>query len=471
MKICVADDEKEVRESIIHKLKALYPLADIYDVQFGYKALHQINIVEPDLVFLDIRMPEMDGLEILRSIKQTRPSIQAAILSGYDDFEYARKSLHLGAIDYLLKPADREQLREVVEKVKSELDTAFRKEIEIQLGRLSVHYLFINVRDCFNTSPWFDERKEKKIVLGSAEQMQGLIESEPANIVFSFSVNHDFDGVVISMPPGEAGPSFRAAEEFVPAMLAGIERWESERFFGGIRDERGNSDRRRAAARQVVQLRQQILSSAKTGQFQNLEDSLLAWFDCLFVLELTQLRKECVNLMALLDEGLAGSGEVIVLEEEKIHYWSEWVSKHQTWQELNGKIRKFVLGGIRALAQAENQSNLSWFEQALHMVDASSGPQLSLETVADAVGVHSVTLSRIFKQQTGMNFVRYMVRNRLKQAQSMLLKSEKKINDISEEVGYADYRYFRSLFKKEFGLTPSDYRKRNGIASGVDEAE
>jgi YesN/AraC family two-component response regulator len=128
-----------------------------------------------------------------------------------------------------------------------------------------------------------------------------------------------------------------------------------------------------------------------------------------------------------------------------------------------------VLEGVAALKQLELQPNLNWFEQALHMVDTSHDPNLSLEHVADAVGVHPVTLSRVFKQQTEMNFVRYVVRRRMRDAQSLLLKSDKKINEISEEVGYADYRYFRTLFKKEYGLTPSEYRKSNGIATSNDE--
>ncbi|EXX89492.1 transcriptional regulator [Paenibacillus darwinianus] len=471
MKICVADDEKEVRESIIHKLRALYPQDEIYDVEFGRKALRQIAAVNPDLVFLDIRMPEMDGLDILQSIKQRRPSIQAAMLSGYDDFVYARKSLHLGAIDYLLKPADREELRAVVERVKSETDKAFGKEIDIHLGRLSAKYVFIDTLRYFNTSLWFDERREKTVLFGHAGSLHRQLEETPKDTVFTFCVNHDYEGAVVVRQPVHRGPFFQLVEHFVPAVLEGIDRWESERFFGRPPEGRSHANTRRTAGRRAAQLRRQIMATARTGSHQRLEQSLNEWLECLYGLDLSMLRKECVNLMALLDEGLAGGGEVIVLEEEKIHYWTQWVSKHRTWGELSGKIRKFVLDGIRALTQPESQSHTGWFQQALHMLDTSADPNLSLELVAEAVGVHSVTLSRIFKQQTGMNFVRYLVRNRLRLAQKLLLNSEKNINDIAEEVGYVDYRYFRTLFKKEFGMTPSEYRRSNGIAGGVDEVD
>lgn len=202
-----------------------------------------------------------------------------------------------------------------------------------------------------------------------------------------------------------------------------------------------------------------------------METALSGWLEQLAQMDYATIQKECVYLMAALDEGLIQQNEIIVIEEEKIHYWSSWVRKHKTWDALRLHIRKFVLDGVRALKQVENPSSTGWFEQAVQIVNRSRDPNLSLETVAEEVGVHPVTLSRIFKQQTGMNFVKYLVRLRLRHAQTLLLTTDKKINQISEEIGYADYRYFRNLFKKEFGMTPSEYRKKNGIFTASDESE
>lgn len=471
MKICVADDEKEVRLSIIHKLKTVYPAAQIFDVEFGRLALEQIRVVQPDLVFLDIRMPELDGIEILHAVKQTNPHVRVVILSGFDDFDYARRALKLGATDYLLKPADRDQLREVVTKVKLEMEAAFMKEFEVYLDKLSNVYIFIHDLRCMNTSLWFDERQPKEIHLGNAEELLKRWESSPDRILLVFSVNHDYGGIVVSAPTPAGGRRFEAKRDFMPELQAAIEAWESSRFFGfPHRSPEGLKKDRKDAGKQAAGLRQKILSFAKDGSYPNLEAALEAWLDTLLDLELSQLKKECVNLMALLDEGLSKS-DMIVIEDEKLHYWSQWVAKHKTWDELKNKIRKFVLDGVRALLHLEHQSGLSWFDHALHMVETSRDPNLSLESIADVVGVHPVTLSRIFKQQTGMNFVRYLVRSRLQHAKALLLKSDKKINEISEEVGYVDYRYFRSLFKKEFGITPSEYRRRNGIGAAGDEPD
>ncbi|PZE21736.1 response regulator transcription factor [Paenibacillus xerothermodurans] len=470
MKICIVDDEKEVRLSIIQKLKTLFPLAEIFDAGFGRDALAQITVVQPDLVFMDIRMPEMDGLAILRALRPLYPDLQVVILSGYDDFEYARQALHLGATGYLLKPADRDELRDIVHKVQLDMQDRFMKEIEGHLRRLSAQYIFVHDILCYNTSLWFDERRYKAIYFGNTDALRKRWQENAGDILATFSINFDYGGAIVQQQPGAGSAGFRAKEDFATALIAGIERWESERFFDGVREDslaRGKA--RKDAHKQAAQRRQDILAAAKTGNYEQLKSALEEWLGYLEDLDFTSLRKECVNLMALLDEGLS-KPDVVFLEEEKIHYWWQWVAKHKTWVELRERIRHFVLDGIYAVLRLESQPSLHWFEQALQLVDTSHDANLSLESVAEVVGVHPVTLSRIFKQQTGVNFVRYIVRRRMKHAQYMLLNTDKKINEIAEEIGYVDHRYFRTLFKKEFGLTPSEFRKQHGNST-ADEAD
>ncbi|MFH5184128.1 helix-turn-helix transcriptional regulator [Paenibacillus sp. TAB 01] len=96
----------------------------------------------------------------------------------------------------------------------------------------------------------------------------------------------------------------------------------------------------------------------------------------------------------------------------------------------------------------------------MQLVSKYKGANINLESVAAALCVHAVTLSRIFKQQTGENFIRYAVRQKMKQAERLLRESDKKIGEIAEEAGYADFRYFSHLFKQAYGMSPSEYRKR-----------
>jgi len=485
LKICVADDEKEVRESIVRKIKSLFPEDRVFDIGFGRAALDGMMLVRPDLAFLDIRMPEMDGLEILREVKKAYPHMHVVILSGYDDFEYARGALQGGAMDYLLKPADRDELREVIEKAKSSIHKSFLKDWEIILEKLSLrHHVFLHDLRCRNPELWFDERLPKNILFGDPTSLEAAWAAFGHLVLCSFMVNMDYMSMIVSpeaeespseLPPGSHGEiTFSDRQDFLPAFLAGMDRWESRRFFASTKRPAvvANDGERDSVGRRAAQWRNHLLTAAKNGDHKNLEPLLNAWLESLLQMEYRDLKRECTVFMALLDEGLSKE-DIVYLDEEKIRYWSEWTAKHRTWDELERHIRKFVLEGIRTLLLLEhsNENSSYWFEQALRLIHTSRDPNLSLETVAEAVGVHPVTLSRMFKQRTGTNFVRYLIRSRLSRAKTLLLKTNKKINEISQEVGYVDYRYFRNLFKKEFGLTPSEFRRQNGVAAPEDSED
>ncbi|SMB99421.1 two-component system, response regulator YesN [Thermanaeromonas toyohensis ToBE] len=119
MKLLVVDDEALVRQGICqginwpeYGLKVVGPAAD------GLEALEIIRQEKPDIALVDIRMPGMDGLELLKRIKELDSGIKVLILSAYDDFTYAQAAVKLGAFDYLLKPVEREELIEAVLKAK-----------------------------------------------------------------------------------------------------------------------------------------------------------------------------------------------------------------------------------------------------------------------------------------------------------------------------------------------------------------
>jgi len=121
MKIMVIDDEPIVARG----LRALIPWEDhgfqwLPPADNGAAALRQIEQTHPDLLLLDCKMPQMTGLELLSQLKERHIPHKAIILSGHDEFEYARQALQLGALDYVLKPPDIEQLLKTVLRTKEE---------------------------------------------------------------------------------------------------------------------------------------------------------------------------------------------------------------------------------------------------------------------------------------------------------------------------------------------------------------
>lgn len=137
--IILVDDEEEVRKSIIKKIE--WQSAGFHvvgDAENGEDALEKIEILEPDVVLTDIRMPYMDGLVLAEKIRQRYPSMKVVIFSGYDDFEYAQKAIKLNVTEYILKPVNVEELTSILKRIKSNLDLEI--EEKRNLSRLREKY-------------------------------------------------------------------------------------------------------------------------------------------------------------------------------------------------------------------------------------------------------------------------------------------------------------------------------------------
>lgn len=137
--IILVDDEEEVRKSIIKQIdweSAGFQV--VGDVENGEDALEKIEVLEPDVVLTDIRMPYMDGLTLAEKIRQRYPSTKVVIFSGYDDFEYAQKAIKLNVTEYILKPVNVEELTSILKRIKSNLDEEIEEKRNV--SRLRENY-------------------------------------------------------------------------------------------------------------------------------------------------------------------------------------------------------------------------------------------------------------------------------------------------------------------------------------------
>lgn len=132
-RIILADDEEEIREGIIRKIAWQSLGFEIAGAaENGLEALEMAERLHPDVILTDIRMPFMSGLEMAAKAAALLPSVKFIILSGYDDFEYAKKAIQLNVVEYLLKPVNAADLTEVLQRLKIRLDeeSASRRDVE-----------------------------------------------------------------------------------------------------------------------------------------------------------------------------------------------------------------------------------------------------------------------------------------------------------------------------------------------------
>lgn len=134
IKLLIADDEEEIRKGIRHQINWKANGVEVCgEAEDGIQTLQTIAEQLPDIVLIDIRMPEMSGLEVAEAVRQQRRDVKFVILSGYDDFSFARQALKLGVSEYLLKPCLPGDILNTVLKLKSEID-GDRAEKERQLA-------------------------------------------------------------------------------------------------------------------------------------------------------------------------------------------------------------------------------------------------------------------------------------------------------------------------------------------------
>lgn len=140
-KVLVAEDEHLILKNIIKKINQLNSGFEVVGgVQNGKAALELIEEMVPDLIITDIRMPVMDGFQLLEQISLHYPHIKKVIISGYDEFEYARQALRYEVMDYLLKPVKQDALAKILNKVRISLE----KELE------SLHELYIAEKENYS---------------------------------------------------------------------------------------------------------------------------------------------------------------------------------------------------------------------------------------------------------------------------------------------------------------------------------
>jgi Response regulator containing CheY-like receiver, AAA-type ATPase, and DNA-binding domains len=112
LRVLIVDDEDDFRETIVKRLNARKILAE--GASSGIKALQILENKDFDVIVLDVKMPDMDGIETLRHIKKLKPKIEVIMLTGHASVEFGIKGMQLGAFDYVMKPAPLNELLDTI---------------------------------------------------------------------------------------------------------------------------------------------------------------------------------------------------------------------------------------------------------------------------------------------------------------------------------------------------------------------
>ena len=413
MKVFLADDEIVVREGIRESFPwEETPYTLVGEAPDGEMALPMIRDTNPDIVITDIKMPFMDGIELCRILRAQMPWIGIIVLSGYDEFEYARQCIQLGVREYLVKPINAGNLREVLDKVSAQLSEE-RKNLE--------HAASLRAR------MEGDERLVKEKLIGS-------LYSEEAAEEDSQSVLKQLRTMGCNL----LAPFYTVIDAaFEPTSVGRDVAFVLTETAGGC----VHASPSRTGTRLLV-----MGDSAEDA-----EERAYAFANSL-VRELEHA--DCTDIRI-------GIGEIVETPETILHSFK--TARHIRHILVERGDEKPMILGVREMGDVtDDLKGPSVIGEAkLYMSKHFTDPNLMLQDVARAVNMSNSRFSTVFSQQNGQTFTEYLIYLRLNKAKELLKTTNTKSSQIARESGYNDAHYFSYIFKKNTGLTPSEYRAQH----------
>ncbi len=412
MKVFLADDEIVVREGIRESFPwDETPYTLVGEAPDGEMALPIIRDTNPDIVITDIKMPFMDGIELCRTLRAQMPWIGIIVLSGYDEFEYARQCLQLGVREYLLKPIDSENLREALDKVSKQLEDE-RKAIEHAASlrtRLGNDERLVKEKLIASLYSEDSAAEDSLNVLRHLETMGcNCIAPYYAVVDAAFNPLNEGQEVAYALSEGSGGVMYATPTRTGSALLV-------------LGDKAEDAEERAYA------------------------------FAASLVRELERVGGSKIRV---------GIGDIVDAPEEILKSFK--TARHIRHILVDRSEKNSVILGTREMGEvSDDAAGTSVISEAkLYMSQHFTDPNLMLQDVAKAVGMSNSRFSTVFSQMSGQTFTEYLIYLRLSKAKEMLRATNIKSSQIAKESGYNDSHYFSYIFKKNTGITPSEYRQQ-----------
>ncbi|OXM87812.1 response regulator transcription factor [Paenibacillus rigui] len=338
MRLLIVDDEPIIRKGLARMAEQYFvPMLEIRTAENGVRAMEMIREQTPDVVFTDIRMPKMDGMELSRLIHEFDDRIQVVVISGYNDFTYAQKCMSYGVKHYLLKPVTKPDMDEILDKL-------FKAKVK---GYISLK----------KYEDWI-EKVEQTIWLLQPDELERLTQEWKA-----YCLHSDMN-----------------------------------------------------------------LSPLK------------------------ELLLDCLNVLA---KRLHRKTSAIATDYPQL----QADSKEEAFEAFEAQ-----LGSMLSNLERNRSGNYKDpMQEARAYIDNHLSQEVTLEEVAEMVGLTPTYFSSLFKKMTHETFVQYRIKRRIEKAQALLAMPHVKLSDVAAEVGYEDYPHFTKMFKKMTGLSPTEFRSKLGI--------
>lgn len=499
LKILLVDDEVAIckgMKKLILKTEA--GETDVEEAYDGIEALDMMDSFDPDILLTDMRMPRMDGLQLIREAKRRKPELLTAVVSAYSDYEYIREAMRMNASDYLLKPATAGDLHELLQRLKERArQQRTRKERDAialllqggptdrcppSLRHCRFALLLVCVGPYINGVADFDpgdgtgpsrlfdecseqcrelglrqwtvggERPNERLMLlasGSADEGEGETDTRVRSFldVFLAGIQSRKKPVTVVVGTGLApnqlyATSKRLRRELLHTLVFGKSTFVFLKEAGM---------RKNDAARKFAQETANVMSVVEQKRYDRFAEELsvlmASWESggaTQYVIQQTLFRL----LAELGDSGLERQIDLEMLVSHSLGY-----------AELKHHVSLLFDDLFESPAPAEKSVRVGTIVgQVEQYLKQHYRQAITLQSLSQEFGLVPNYLSVLFKREVGMTPVEYLMEYRIREAKRIMdERPDLLLKQVAGEVGYSDQLYFSRVFKKQTGQSPSEY--------------
>lgn len=482
--VLIVEDEKMIRQGIRTMIQRCgVTVEEILECANGEAALDILKDKSVDLMFTDIRMPKMDGIQLVEEVRKLENCPLMVAISGYDDFSYAVEMLRNGVREYILKPVEREKIAEIMERMEAELQEKeegnYKREY---LEKSRIRHLLTAEPKTEEELPGDEELFRKGYVIfvagkdNKADDSDLLFETELENCrvyiveagvpAIEFERNIPAKGVGVSsihMGLGEIRTAYLEAfesrkrafyfgksmvhfndplEKIPEKMKENAKKYIDKQSFSKRLYNLGTGD-----SEADLEEWNKMFTELKRGfvEFEDFEYSIEG-----FLADLTSLYHNLID----------SENSVRIANLDNIYSFSNIEEYEKAFIELIIDMQKIVFNALG------DNGTYQRIKQAVDYIEKNYGSDINMAVVSNEISMNYSLFSFAFKQFTGKNFVNYLRDLRINKAKELLGETDYKILDISRMTGYDNEKHFMKVFKGTCGITPGEYRKNIKILKG-----
>ncbi len=482
MIVLFCDDQKSVHTFLEKSInwKALN-VTSIFHAHNGTQCLELLNSKHPDLLLLDIRMPQMTGIDILKEMSCLNLNTTTIILSAYSDFNYAKEALKLGAFDYELKPIDSDRLTQILTRaLKAQTNAYMTCLYKMLSGHSFASHLSLDLLDRLGIRQFlgilcvFPETAAPDIILQFREYLQEyykyIIPLNDSELFILYPVSgNDYQQTIRSVQEQHkelcqfmegTGLKFSVSLigkdiSFLNEALAQCRKALRDEFYSStdffVYHDHPLSDDLQPL---LLQYRLRIYSCLTNANGRNQIPGIL---DKMFEL-FTQNRIDFDALTDICFNILYYNISVILNQDSEIEFHLHSDMKNcKSLSELRTLMEDTLMqrffNAVSDIAEKTPIQNVhSYLEQ-------NFTENISLENLSRKFFISKYALCRGFRQEYQEGLWDFLKRLRMEHARSLLTTTNLKIYEVAEQCGFTDANYFSSTYRKYYGHTPFQEKK------------